>query len=220
MLGAELLTRTRVFAPYESIADVSAKLLGRAWLPWEDPSMSDSSGSSLLRDLRALKRSVLACLNRSAAGRPRAHEVLGKWNGLLDAETATRSRHVARSDSSSTTRGSGTHDVRADSMRSGGGVDDSAAQPHASVIAGAFPELYRRNSSLTDVTRRSQATDTVSDGAGATASNNGAEEHRGASAAAYNIDTQLTVPPFEVVSGGGAQVPEAIREEDADGPDD
>ena len=87
---AELLTQTRVFAPLEPQALTFDKLLGRAPLPWEHTSHDAASGTTnLLPRLRALKRSVLACLHRDAAVRPSAREVLGRWNGLLDAETAT-----------------------------------------------------------------------------------------------------------------------------------
>jgi serine/threonine protein kinase len=92
VVAFELLTRTRAFTPLiETHAQVRDKLLGATPLPWEDP----ATAPELLPSLRALKRSVLACLARDPTSRPSSREVLGSWNGLLEAETASASARVA-----------------------------------------------------------------------------------------------------------------------------
>jgi hypothetical protein len=74
-----------VFPPYgDQRKDVLAKLQGTALLPWEDA----VSAVELLPRLRALKRSVLACLVRDPVGRPSIRDVLQCWSSLFDADEA------------------------------------------------------------------------------------------------------------------------------------
>ena len=80
MLLAELLTRTTVFPRFQNSRDeVVTKVLGQGLLPWED---SETAGQ-LLPQLRALKRSVLACLARNPAERPSCKQVLSAWNQVV-----------------------------------------------------------------------------------------------------------------------------------------
>lgn len=121
---AELLTRTRTFAPYESREDMTSKLMGEAPLPWEDT--GSESYAHTMRSLRRLKRSVLACLDRDPAVRPTAREVLGRWHGLLDDETSTAPR--GRRSSGMRRSGSGGDSSGA---RQSGVIHMSAAMPSA-----------------------------------------------------------------------------------------
>lgn len=83
IVAFELLTRSRVFAPFEAPAGaIMDALAGRRELPWEGPQRGE-----LLRELRGLRRSVLACLDRDAARRPSSAAVLGSWHGLFERHT-------------------------------------------------------------------------------------------------------------------------------------
>ena len=83
IISFELLTRSRVFVPFETPAEeIMDQLQGRGVLPWEGPRRD-----ALLPKLRVLKRSVLACLARDPAARPTSAALLGKWNSLFEAET-------------------------------------------------------------------------------------------------------------------------------------
>jgi Protein kinase domain len=95
VVAFELLTRSRVFPPFNDRRDdMVAKLLGRGKLPWEE----EGAAKQVLPQLRALKRSVLACLARDPARRPDGLEVHGKWAGLLEEETATASAALTVTD--------------------------------------------------------------------------------------------------------------------------
>ena len=89
IIAFELLTGTRVFPPFNNCREeIAETLLGDHLLPWEQ----ESAERDLLPRLRALKRSVLACLERDPNQRPTSAEVLGKWHSLLETETAKASR--------------------------------------------------------------------------------------------------------------------------------
>jgi serine/threonine protein kinase len=85
IIAFELLTRQRVFVPFETPAEaIMAQLQGREPLPWEGPDKD-----KLLPRLRALKRSILSCLAMDPAERPTSVALLGKWNSLFESETGT-----------------------------------------------------------------------------------------------------------------------------------
>jgi serine/threonine protein kinase len=85
IIAFELLTRQRVFVPFETPAGaIMEHLLGKAPLPWQGPEKD-----TLLSKLRVLKRSILSCLAFDPAERPTSAVLLGKWNSLFETETGT-----------------------------------------------------------------------------------------------------------------------------------
>jgi serine/threonine protein kinase len=82
-IAFELLTRTRAFSSRATMATVRDQIAGRAPLTWEDPAQRGSK----LRQLRILKRIVLACLSRDPRQRPSANKLLNSWKRLFDAMT-------------------------------------------------------------------------------------------------------------------------------------
>jgi hypothetical protein len=62
---------------------VIAQVTGAEPLPWEHP----ETALACLRQLKVLRRSVLACVNRDPAARPAADELLGSWLNVFDATT-------------------------------------------------------------------------------------------------------------------------------------
>ena len=83
VIAVELLSGRRVFAPPMSESEARDQLAGRAPLPWEDERTRDAVHASL----KALRRSVLKCLDRDPAQRPTSRELLGSWNGLFESMT-------------------------------------------------------------------------------------------------------------------------------------
>ena len=85
VIAFELLTRSRAFpVGLGSAAHAADCLLGRAPLPWEG-----EVAAGKVAALRALKRSVLQCLDRDPRQRPTSRELLGAWNGLFESVTGT-----------------------------------------------------------------------------------------------------------------------------------
>lgn len=84
VIAYELLTRARVFPPRLTRSEVRDQITGRAPLPWEDPEHRAEG----LKQLRILKRTVLACLSREAKNRPTADRLLRSWNRLFDTFTS------------------------------------------------------------------------------------------------------------------------------------
>jgi hypothetical protein len=76
--GAAPLCHTSC-APVQVIAQVT----GSSPLPWEHP----DTAPAYLRQLKVLRRSVLACLARDPAARPSADDLLGAWLNVFDATT-------------------------------------------------------------------------------------------------------------------------------------
>jgi serine/threonine protein kinase len=94
VIAFELLSQRRAFPTATPRAAIQAALVGRKPLPWEDTAPDRAAA---LRPLRALRRSVLACLSRDPAARPSVRDVLRAWDHLYDTETtvpdaAARSR--------------------------------------------------------------------------------------------------------------------------------
>jgi serine/threonine protein kinase len=81
VIAYELLAGRRAFARNLGRAAITAQLTGAAPLPWEDERFEFRAA----RELRALRPSVLACLQRDPARRPSAVRLLAMWNGLFDA---------------------------------------------------------------------------------------------------------------------------------------
>ena len=91
VMAYELLTRTTLFPSLvTTTAPAWKQLLGQAPLPWEPGSERDNE----LGQLRALKRGVLACLEREPKDRPSSESVLSTWASIFDAQTQTRVRVV------------------------------------------------------------------------------------------------------------------------------
>lgn len=63
---------------------VRDRIAGRVPLPWEEPE-AKASGH---RQLRILKHTVLACLNRDPSARPTAAKLLRSWNRIFDTFSA------------------------------------------------------------------------------------------------------------------------------------
>jgi serine/threonine protein kinase len=84
VIAFELLTRARIFPPNLTKQQVRDQIAGRADLPWEDPARRADS----IRQLRILKRTVLACLARDPKDRPTADRLLRSWNRLFDTFTS------------------------------------------------------------------------------------------------------------------------------------
>lgn len=84
VIAFELLTRARVFPARLTRSEVRDQIAGRAPLPWEDPEHRMEG----LKQLRILKRTVLACLSRDPKGRPTADRLLRSWNRLFDTFTS------------------------------------------------------------------------------------------------------------------------------------
>ena len=73
--------------------DAWGKLLGKAALPW---GLGAPGAGERQAQLRALKRGVLACLNRDPSQRPSCDSVLSTWTNIFDTHSKTRnSRTVA-----------------------------------------------------------------------------------------------------------------------------
>jgi serine/threonine protein kinase len=92
VIAFELLTDTRTFPADTQASAIIDALLGRAALPWEGPQSDE-----LLPKLRMFRRTVLDCLNRDAAQRPKIKAVVLAWRGLFSAavtESATRTTGV------------------------------------------------------------------------------------------------------------------------------
>jgi hypothetical protein len=88
----ELLTGRGAFGPPTAArrSYVLDALSGRAELPWEMKGPGGTSqGSASLQELRALRKSVLACLDRDPAKRPSASRLEESWNGLFDMKNIT-----------------------------------------------------------------------------------------------------------------------------------
>lgn len=84
VVALELLAGRRAFAGTASREAIVAQVTGDTPLPWEPPS---ATAPELLRRLRVLKRSVLACLARDPAARPTAEAVLDAWHSIFDSTT-------------------------------------------------------------------------------------------------------------------------------------
>ena len=90
IIAYELLTARRTFPPPISERDVWDQLAGRAPLPWERADAREERAA-----LKALRRSVLKCLERDPALRPTSRELLGSWNGLFESMTGTTTAQYA-----------------------------------------------------------------------------------------------------------------------------
>eukprot|EP00892_Ulva_mutabilis_P004530 jgi/Ulvmu1/2449/UM136_0001.1 len=85
VMAFELLTNKPVFPPYVSTREsIWAQLCGRVPLPWE---AGAAGQEGKLRQLRALRRAVLQCLQRDPAERPTAEQVLMVWRNLFESRT-------------------------------------------------------------------------------------------------------------------------------------
>jgi serine/threonine protein kinase len=89
VVAFELLTRTRAFQPRTPTGAIRDQLMGRKPLPWESKDRAERR--ALLRQLRILKPSVMACLSRRPEERPTAEDLLRNWNRLFDHVTAATS---------------------------------------------------------------------------------------------------------------------------------
>jgi hypothetical protein len=92
LIAYELLFSRRVFNRSLSRTDIQDQLMGRAPLPWENPDLSFKP----VRELRILRRSVLACLSRDPRQRPTSTELLRMWNNLFDAVTRESTNEVTQ----------------------------------------------------------------------------------------------------------------------------
>lgn len=84
MIAFETLTSTVVFPPGSTEKQVRDRITGRLPLPWEE---SGPAGRDRVRALRGFRRSVMLCLDRSPAQRPRSTEVVTMWHNLFDGPT-------------------------------------------------------------------------------------------------------------------------------------
>jgi serine/threonine protein kinase len=84
VIAYELLTRSRTFSRSLSRHEIRDQITGRVPLPWEGPGRQPR-----LRQLRILKRTVLACLARDPQRRPTAETLLRSWNLLFDSMSTT-----------------------------------------------------------------------------------------------------------------------------------
>lgn len=88
VIAYELLTGTALLPPLVAPQnDAWRQLLGKALLPWEAGS---EGATERLSQLRALKRGVLACLERDPKDRPTSDSVLTTWTHIFDTQTRTR----------------------------------------------------------------------------------------------------------------------------------
>jgi serine/threonine protein kinase len=72
IIAFECLTRTRVFPPDATEKRIRDGLTGRHSLPWE---RMDPQSLECMNRLKEFRRSVLMCLDRNPANRPRASQV-------------------------------------------------------------------------------------------------------------------------------------------------
>eukprot|EP00892_Ulva_mutabilis_P002494 jgi/Ulvmu1/12245/UM086_0036.1 len=86
IIAFETLTKTTVFPGGTTEKQIRDRVTGRLPLPWED---GDSASRELVRALRGFRRSVMLCLERNPARRPRSTEVVNMWQALFDGPTAT-----------------------------------------------------------------------------------------------------------------------------------
>jgi eukaryotic-like serine/threonine-protein kinase len=88
VMAYELLTGQQLFPPFVVPAkDAWAQLCGRGPLPWE--AGAEGAVERVAR-LRALKRGVLACLQRDPAQRPSSDALLSTWCHIFDTHTRTQ----------------------------------------------------------------------------------------------------------------------------------
>jgi serine/threonine protein kinase len=71
VIAYELLTRRRAFASDIATDEIKARILGHSPLPWETSDLRKRD----VPELRMLKRTVLACLDRDQSRRPTATQV-------------------------------------------------------------------------------------------------------------------------------------------------
>lgn len=103
IVAFELLTGRRVFTVGNTASrEFREQLRGAAFLPWEGRGSRET-----VRQLRALRHSVLACVHRDPAERPTARELHGMWDSLFAQATATASQasELAQLDSMASARG-------------------------------------------------------------------------------------------------------------------
>lgn len=84
MLAFETLTSTVVFPSGTTAKQVRDRITGRLPLPWEE---GGPAGRDCVRALRGFRRSVILCLDRNPAQRPRSTEVVTMWHSLFDGPT-------------------------------------------------------------------------------------------------------------------------------------
>lgn len=92
VLAFETLTGTVVFPPGTSEKQMRDRLTGRLPLPWEE---QDPAGRDRVRALRGFRRSVINCLDRNPARRPRSTEVVTMWHSLFDGPTTNTDLEVS-----------------------------------------------------------------------------------------------------------------------------
>jgi serine/threonine protein kinase len=87
VMAYELHTATPVIPRLGGEDDSWGKLLGRAALPWEQGAPGATERQA---QLRAMKRGVLACLQRNPHDRPSSDSVLGAWSNIFDTHSRVR----------------------------------------------------------------------------------------------------------------------------------
>lgn len=81
LIAFETLTKTVVFPAGTTEKQIRDRITGRLPLPWEE---GDAAGRERVRALRGFRRSVMMCLERNPARRPRSTEIVTMWTHLFD----------------------------------------------------------------------------------------------------------------------------------------